>query len=359
MANRAFGLAAFAATAIGGVALGYLGERRVVHGPSTSGPPAASGTLLTAPASGDEVPVMSPDGTRLMAQVSGPPDGAHLLLIHGMALGQEVWHYQRLALQDRYRVISFDLRGHGASGRGADGDYSAGALADDVVAVLQHVVPPDRRLVAVGHSLGGMSLLAALRHHPQVMQDRVAGIGLISTAGRDVMGSLLQTMTAVGASMVQSAVMQARPARWIRARVEGPRSDRVTDMSFLLTRAFGLSNTASAENVEFVDRLNRRTPAVVLGALAQTLTTIDELDLLQEIQVPVLVLVGDLDRMTPPAQAEKLAGRLTDVELVTVPGAGHTAMIEAPDHVNDAVCRLVERAVAAARGAGDPTGAGR
>lgn len=347
MANRAFGLAAFVATAAGGIALGYLGERKLVQGPSTSptadSPPMAD-ELLTRPASGEPIAVLSPDGTRLEAQVSGPDDGIPVLFVHGMALGHEVWHHQRLALQDAHRVITFDLRGHGRSEPASDGDYSAGALADDVVAVLQSVVP-HRRVVAVGHSIGGMSLLAALRHHPEIMRDQVCGIGLLSTAGRDVVGSVLRRASAVGMSMMQSAVIQSRLARWLRQHVEGPRSDRVTDMSFLLTRLFGLSSAASVDTVEFVDRLNRRVPATVLGALAQTLTTIDELDLLVDVSVPALVLVGDQDRLTPPAQAKLLVDQLADVEFVCVADAGHTAMVEQPEQVTDAIRGLITRAV--------------
>lgn len=342
MANSTFGLAAFAAAAVGGVALGYLGERKVVDAGRGADPVRDA---LQAPCRGEPVEVISPDGTRLAAQVSGPPEAPPVLLVHGMALGQEAWHYQRADLQRDHRVVTFDLRGHGDSAAGADGDYSAGALADDVVAVLQHVVPGERRVVVVGHSVGGMSLLAALRRHPVVMQDRTAGVGLMSTAASDVVGSLLRTASATGASIVQSAVVQSRPARWLRSRLEAPRAERVTDMSYLLTRHFGLTSAAAPGAVEFVDRLNRRVSAAVLGAYAQMVTTVDELDLLAGVHVPATVLVGEQDRLTPPSQAQRLADALADVEFMRLDNAGHTVMLERPDEVTAALRRLVDRSL--------------
>ena len=342
MVNRALGLAAFAAAAAGGAALGFVGERKVVRSGARDIDQTPS--ALDDPCRGEPVDVTSPDGTRIAAQVSGPADGPPVLLVHGMGLGQEVWHYQRQALQGDHRVVTYDLRGHGDSGLAVDNDYSAGALADDVVAVLQTVVGDDRRAVLVGHSLGGMSVLAGLRYHPEVLRYCAAGIGLVASAGSDVVGGLLRTASAAGVTIVQSAIIRSSPAHWIRNRLDAPRGARANDMSFLLTRFFGLSPEALPDVVEFVDRLNRRVPATVLGSFAQTLTTIDELDYLDAVDVPATVVVGEDDRLTPPAQAEKLVERLRDVEFVRIAGAGHTVMVEQPDEVTKAIRRLVERA---------------
>lgn len=341
MANRALGLAAFAAATAGGVALGFLGERRVVSTGGTGPDPVRD--ALSRPARGTPCEVWSPDGTRLAAEVSGPPDAPVVLLVHGMGLGQEAWHYQRRDLEADHRVVTFDLRGHGGSDPAADDDYSAAALADDVVAVLQQTAPGSGRAVLVGHSLGGMSVLAALRHHPEVIRARAGAIGLVATAGTDVVGGVLRTGAAVTASVVRSALLRSGPARFVRRRLEEPRRDQPTDLSFVLTRIFGLSPSAPPGAVNFVDRLNRRVPAGVLGALATTLTTIDELDFLTYVDVPVTVVVGEEDRLTPPSQAEKIVGRLPDAELVRVPDAGHTVMVEQPEPVNAALRRLSSR----------------
>lgn len=348
VAGRAVGLAAFAAVAAGGVALGYFAERRLVAGPDTAEP----ASPLEQPASGSPLEVWSPDGTRLAAQVSGPAGGRPVLLVHGMGLGHEIWHHQRLALQRECRVVTFDLRGHGASGAAVDGDYSTRALADDVIAVLQTAVPGGRGVVLVGHSIGGMALLAALRDHPEIMRHRVTGLGLVSTAGRDVIGSVARSAAAVGANMLQSAAVGSRPARWLHTRLQAPRAARTTDLSFLLTRTFGMSAGAAPDAVLFVDRLNRRTPAAVLGALAHTLATVDELDLLADVAVPTVVMVGEQDRLTPPAQAEAMVERLHRVDFVRIPDAGHTPMVEQPDAVTGGIRQLLR---AAARRAA-PTG---
>jgi pimeloyl-ACP methyl ester carboxylesterase len=257
-----------------------------------------------------------------------------------MGLGQEAWHYQRRDLEVDHRVVTFDLRGHGGSDPAVDDDYSAGALADDVVAVLQQAAPDTDRAVLVGHSLGGMSVLAALRHHPEVMRSRAAGIGLVATAGADVVGGVVRTGAAVAATVVQSALVRSRPARFVRRRLEEPRRDNPTDLSLVITRLFGLSRSAPPGVIEFVDRLNRRVPAGVLGALAATLTTIDELDYLEGVDVPVAVVVGEEDRLTPPSQAEKIVARVPAADFVCVPQAGHTVMVEQPEPVTAALRRL-------------------
>ena len=105
--------------------------------PLPNGPAPAAQALTLVPAPSTEVVVESFDGTLLHTQITGPDDAPTIVLAHGITCSQRAWHYQVEALAREHRVITFDQRGHGRSGRprAADG-YSVTALGHDLQAVL-------------------------------------------------------------------------------------------------------------------------------------------------------------------------------------------------------------------------------
>src|SRR5690349_17599213 len=116
--------------------------------------------------------VASRDGTKLAVADTGG-QGRPILFVHGLGLTHEVWLPQARVLRDRHRVLGRDTRGHGDSSPGVEG-YSPTLFAEDIAAVLTALDLRDA--VVVGHSLGGTNIGQFAVDHPDVLQERVAGL---------------------------------------------------------------------------------------------------------------------------------------------------------------------------------------
>lgn len=333
MRRRLFGALAGAATiagaAVGGATLRVISERRAIgDGPLAADP---EWQELQRPVHGAVHRVTAFDGTVLHAEVTGPEDAPTILLCHGYALSMHAFHHQRRDLSDTHRVVAYDQRGHGHSATARSGDYSARALGRDVAAVLAALAPEGEKVVAVGHSMGGMSLLSYADQHPEELPGRFAGLVLIDT----IVGDVLRSSVATTSWAVLAAVAGGAWSGGLRLLGRRPDTeDQISvDPAWLLTRAIGLSPAASPAHVAFTEQLLAATPNVVAAALGPVLTRFDLRQVAATVGVPALVMVGCDDRVTPPAASRALAAALPDAELVELPDAGHMAPLEAHDEV--------------------------
>jgi pimeloyl-ACP methyl ester carboxylesterase len=342
--RRAIGALAFGGAAAGSVALGYYAKRRALARVE----PMAESTWadLHRPTHGRPRTVRSFDRTRLHVEVLGPEDAPTILLAHGYALSQHAWHYQRRALSKRFRVVCYDQRGHAASAEATTGDYSMGALGKDFAAVLQATTEPSDPVLAVGHSMGGMTILSFADQYPDLL-GRVAGVGLVSTAGGNVIAGGAFSVGAAALSALRTRLPGARrrrahgeqrsddPADWTEAPP--------TDLVFLLTRSIGLHHDADPAHIAFTEQLMMECPARVKSALGPTLTSLRLGHVAEQLAMPGLVMVGEHDRLTPLGQARRLAETMPDAGLVVLPDAGHMAPLEANEQVSAELTAFAEK----------------
>jgi pimeloyl-ACP methyl ester carboxylesterase len=246
------------------------------------------------------------------------------VFIHGFSLDMTTWHFQWKELSDRYRCVLFDQRGHGRSGPGRDGDYSLEVMGRDIRAVLDAAVP-DGPVVLVGHSMGGMAMLAFAETFPEEFGSRVVGAVFADTAAAELVRGAFGAMVAR-----------------LNALVTLPRADRIrrylrageSDLAYLAARLSNFGPDAAPSLVAHVAAVSGRAPVEVWTDALRGILSMDLRDAAAHVRVPSLVVVGDVDRITPPASGRALVEMLPDARLVVLKGAGHVAMMERHEQFN-------------------------
>jgi len=297
---------------------------------------------------GAELTVLASDGVPLHAEINGP-DNAPVTIIfcHGYTLNQNCWHYQRRDLTAIGRLVFWDQRGHGRSGGASEDHVSVDQLGADLHSVLAAVAPGKAPVVLVGHSMGGMAIMALADQHPGLFGTKVIGVVLISTAASGVDPTIwlpapLRPVARQVAVPVLRGVAKGRRA----ALVERSR-DAAGDLAFLAAKRVGFGDPrTSPALVDFLERMIRATPVNVVAEFYLALLGHDKQAALGVLgRVPVVVLSGDRDRLVPTAQTQRLAAEIPGAEFIVVPGAGHVVILERPAEVNAAITRLVAEAV--------------
>lgn len=333
MRQSVLGVTALTVGAVGGAVLGYLAERTVVE-------PAEDLPSIEA-AGGEKLVVTAPDGTELAVHLSGPPDAPRIVLVHGLSLAQQIWGHQRRLLERSFRVVTLDMRGHGESGEAVTGDYSASAIGSDVTAVLDAV--GGSRAVVVGHSMGGMAVLAGLRDRPQLIDERVVGVVLMNTAASAIVSGLGSGSLLAGIAFVRERARSSLLGRIIYGGFDEEGNPRGNDLVTVVTRMLGVGAGNHDDAVELVSKLVLDSRPHVAGELWRTAGSLDLLEAAGHVSVPALVIAGGRDRLLPAHHSRRLADTLPEVELLELPDVGHVAMLERPDEVTAALDAFARR----------------
>ena len=342
MRKRALGLAAFAAAAAGGAALGWAGERRMLRHETPVADP--EWNELRKPVRGRGKTVESFDGTNLYVDVVGDDSKPTIVFAHGYALSHNVWHFQRRDLADDYRIVTYDQRGHGASEEADSGDYSIEALGRDLSAVIEATLVRDEPVLLVGHSMGGMTVLSYVEQYPEHLVDRVAGAVLMSTSGSDVItGGIVSISTAALHGLQNRVTRRAFQMLGRRANAADLIYSQSNDFSYVLTKLIGLNTDASPAHVAFTEQLLLDCPNTVKASIGPMFTSLDLREAAPLLKTPAVVIVGARDRLTPPAQARKLAEALPDAELIELDGIGHMTPLEAHREINAYIRAMARR----------------
>jgi pimeloyl-ACP methyl ester carboxylesterase len=240
-----------------------------------------------------------------------------------------VWHEQWIDLADDFRCVLMDHRSHGASGRATAGDLSLRSMGRDIAAVLD-AIAPERPVVVVGHSMGAMAIFALAEQRPELFGPRISGVALIGAASssllRGSMGSVTELLRPRFGTLAAAA---RRVDRLRRAVLASP-----ADVSGVITRVTQFGPEAPDHLVDHIVSLAERARSEVWTDGLAALMDMDLRHALPLVRVPSLVVVGEHDRVTPPATAVELVGDLPDATLVVVEHAGHMAMLERPAEVN-------------------------
>jgi pimeloyl-ACP methyl ester carboxylesterase len=306
------------------------------------------------------VAVTTTDGARLHATVEGPDDApVTLVLAHGWTLAQAAWDDVAAELADRVaagglRLVRYDQRGHGRSTWGSAAQVSIDLLGEDLAGVLDETTPTGP-IVLAGHSMGGMTIMCLAAAHPDLFGPRVRGVALVDTSAGDLApkartraGKVQQRLTP---AVLAVALARARFVERLRGFLP-PSSPRHRKMVRDLLYGSDATDVVVLRGAEIMHASSVRSFAAFYPALGEH-DKRTELAALS--RVPVEVLVGESDKLTPVAHSRQLAEVLPDAVLHVEPRCGHMLPQERPALVAEALRRLLAGAV---EPAGAPAGRG-
>ncbi|MFC1925954.1 alpha/beta fold hydrolase [Chloroflexota bacterium] len=230
------------------------------------------------------MPEVKVNGTSIYYEVNG--EGHPLVFIHAGALESSSWHPQIVYFSTRYRVITYDIRGHGRSGFHEEG-YSVDDCIEDLRQLLDHLAV--HQTYFAGLSMGGHIALKFTLLYPE----RVAALIVAGTNS-------------------------------------GPMTDRVVSLhGEMAARLRATKGTDSATKY--------------LRAYEANATRPDITDRLSEISRPVLILVGDQDMSSPHYISEEMHRRIANSQMVVLPNCGHKCNQDQPDVFNSTVSDFLQR----------------
>ncbi|MEV4682869.1 bifunctional 3-oxoadipate enol-lactonase/4-carboxymuconolactone decarboxylase PcaDC [Streptomyces kurssanovii] len=241
----------------------------------------------------------------LQYRVDGPEDAPILVLGPSLGTTWHMWDRQIAELSERWRVIRYDLPGHG--GAPAHPAASVGDLAERLLATLDQLGV--QRFGYAGCSVGGAVGIELALRHPQ----RVATLALVAASPRFGTADEFRQRGVVVRTNGLDPIARSAPERWF-------------------TPAFAAAQPAI---VEWAVQMVRTTDPGCYIAACEALAAFDVRAGLGRIQVPTLVVVGSEDQVTGPAEARTLVAGIPDARLALVPGASHLAPVEQPAAVTD------------------------
>ena len=263
-----------------------------------------------------------------------------IVFVHGFTLTGESWYRQFNALRKSHpeaRLLTMDLRGHGQTGAVPASLCTVEGAAADALAVIAERAATGK-LIVVGHSLGGLIALHMVRAAEESIRRRIAGVVLISTsidklAAQGVPQILASPVADAARNAIESSPKEIRKFREAIASLMAPS---------LAVAVF--ARRTDYEIIEFHAAMINETPLETFVGYLDDLQDHDEFAAGPYLEgLPGAVLVGTKDDVTPRKQADLIMEKWPDAELVEVDGAGHMLPLEAPEAVNRAIERALEK----------------
>jgi len=239
----------------------------------------------------------------------GPDDAPVIIFIHGFPLNKSMWNIQVDALKENYRVIAYDIRGHGNSDPGID-EFFIELFVIDLLRLMEKL--KIEKSILCGLSLGGYIALNAVLKHP----DRFDGLILNDTQCIADTPEIKENRCNAIISIKEKGVEQY--------------ADEIIKKLFAQETFTKNKNVIDAVR-EMIISTPKQSLCNTLHALAERKETCDQLP---EINIPVLIMVGQEDKITPIAAAQQMHEKILNSKLEIIQQAGHLSNLENPTAFN-------------------------
>jgi pimeloyl-ACP methyl ester carboxylesterase len=351
-------LAGMAALAAGGVALGVELERRLVNRQIADQPREDPEPFFQLHSDGPLV--TTPDGVVLHTEIeeapAARPTDPTLVFIHGYALNMDCWHFQRKHFRGRLRQVFYDQRSHGRSTRSEPERCRIPQLAEDLAQILDEVagpgaVPihsgtppePPGSVILIGHSMGGMTIMRLAQTQPERFGSQIRGVALFMTAAGDmadyspIRGLPGRTFSRIAEPLM--ATLNRVPELVAQSRKAG------SDLGYVVTKRLAFGSDVPPSYVDFASEMIAQTRLEVVADFYPAFADVNEYEALAGLsKLPVAVVGGVDDMITPIAHTDRIVELLPDAEAIKLPACGHLGMIEYAAECNAVLDRLVARA---------------
>ncbi len=274
--------------------------------------------------------VKANDGLRLHVEIDGDDlPGPTIVFAHGYVENVDVWHYPRLALRGKHRMVFYDHRSHGDSAQSSIANISMHQLAEDLQSVIEATTSGP--VVLVGHSMGGMTVMELAGINPDLFGTVVKGVVLTNTSS----GRLMVTNPFF--NRLSPLVTRTSPfVQWGRGALTSP-----------MIRHVLTGRNARPEHLDMIEKMVHRTRASAFTHFAHLFTALDTSDGFPALgKVPTVVIAGDEDVLTPHSHGRYLAKQIPGATLVTAEGSGHFSMFEDSDQFISVLDALTEKVAA-------------
>ena len=233
----------------------------------------------------------------------GPDNAPVIIFIHGFPLNKFMWNKQIEALKDNFRVIAYDIRGHGESDTGND-PFSIDLFVDDLIRFMNALKIQKASLC--GLSLGGYIALKAIEDYPERFEALVLSDTTCKTDSPKAKAIRLKSIE----NIIKNGVYKY--------------ADRSLENLFAPE-----SLSTKPQEILSVKEMIMNTSELSLCSTLLALSAREETSSgLSEINVPVLILVGENDGITPPAAARFMQKKIKNSSLEVIEGAGHLSNLE-------------------------------
>lgn len=299
---------------------------------------------LSADLPAEELEAVSADGTVLRVRAYGDGDTA-IFFVHGWTCNESVFRFQQEHFGDRYRVVTFDQRGHGRSDIPASLDYHPERQAEDLKAVVD-LLDPEGFIVA-GHSMGGFASFKFYERFGGEYGDRLKGMAIIDSTGTDLVEGIVfgKVIRRIPPAVLDRSLMALGRRNRLAGIAVGLLRD--TSAAYMVVRWAAFGRRPSGAHVEHMREMVTATPVTSVALAAKACLDFHCDYYLPEVRVPVLLLVGDRDKLTNLESNEKTARLTPDARLRVFPGAGHCTLLERREEFNRELDEFISEVLAA------------
>lgn len=261
------------------------------------------------------MPTVQANGIAIDYSLEGPEDAPTVTLSNSLMSNYRMWNAQMPALTERYRVLRYDTRGHGAT-EVTPGPYTIELLVDDVRAL--HDALGIGKTHFVGLSMGGMTGQLLAVKYPDLLQS----LTLCDTASHMPPASMWDDRIDTARGQGMDGLVEATLARWFTP----PMHDR------------------APEEIARVGDMIRSTPVDGFCACCEAIKVMNQTDILSGIAAPTMIIVGADDAGTTPDMSRAIQAEIAGSQLEILPQAAHLSNIEQADAFNRVLLGFLESA---------------